>query len=67
MHNWSINLTNIKKHPQKFTVYRLEQLINFGLCGQKLITKDLMINWDKLTLDPYKKAFLSELLWPKKS
>ena len=66
MHNWSSDLTELKKHPQQFTQYKLEQQINFGLCGEKIITKDLMQNWDKLTLDPYKKAYLGELLWPKR-
>lgn len=67
MHNWSSNLARIEKHPQQFKRYQLEQLINFGLCGQKLRTKDLMENWSNLTIDPHKKTFLKELLWPKKS
>lgn len=36
MYNWSTDTTELKKSPEKYAVWRLEQLINWGLDGEKL-------------------------------
>jgi len=66
MYNWSTNLTELKKDKKAYTVWRLEQTVNFGLGKEKIKTKELKENWKKLNLDPLKKNFLRMLLWPKK-
>ncbi len=65
MYNWSIDIKKLSKNPEKFTVWRLEQLINFGLDGEKLDRKELKHLWPliKNQLDPYKKRALEYLLW----
>lgn len=66
MYNWSVDLKKLKKDKQAYAIWRLEQLVNFGL-GKEKINKAQLINyWPFLDLDPYKKKYLATLLWPKK-
>jgi len=67
MKNWSTDITRLKKNPEKYTQWKLEQMINFGLDGEKLPEKDLRKYFHTLAIDPLKKAFIQELLWPKVS
>lgn len=66
MHNWSTDTTQLKKNPEKYKIWKLEQLINFGLNKEKINKKDLKKNWDNITIDPSRKKFLHLMLWPKK-
>lgn len=67
MYNWSVDLTQLKKHPEKALIWKLEQAINFGLNGEKLNRALLKKYWHKLRLDPFRKKFIKLLLWPGKS
>ncbi len=62
MYNWSG--TDPSKFPtqEKREIWELEQLINFGLNGQKISRSKLKRHWSKLDLDPTKKKWLSWLL-----
>ncbi len=62
MHNWSTNITELEKYPEKFVIWKLEQLINFGLNGEKLKLSDFKKHFDKLNIDPEKKKYLQFLL-----
>lgn len=63
MYNWSVDVKKMKeKEPEKYKIWRLEQLINYGLGGEKLNKKELKKYWPKLNLDPSKKAFLEMFL-----
>ncbi len=66
MRNWSVDIEKLKKNPEKFEIFKLEQLINFGLQGKKLSGKKVRLYWNKLIIDPYKRSYLKSLLWPKK-
>lgn len=61
MHNWSTDVKTLKKDPEKYQIWKLEQLINFGLQGKKLTIKQLRKHWDKLAIDKQKRRVLS--LW----
>lgn len=66
MINWSINIKTFKKnHPKDFLIWRLSQLINYGLDNEKLDKKALKSNWAKIKsrLDPQKAVYLEFLLW----
>ena len=67
MHNWSVDEKELKKHPEKYALWRLEQLINYGLDGEKLDREEVKRLWPKIKdrLDPYKKRVLEYLLWGK--
>lgn len=67
MYNWSSDLKSINKKSASFAIFSLEQAINFGLKNNKLSEVKLKQYWNKLTLDPKKRQFLSFLLWGKQS
>lgn len=66
MYNWSVDEKQLKKYPEQYAIWKLEQMINWGLGGEKLDEKLLRKYWRKLFLDPIKKRYLFFLLWPSK-
>lgn len=65
MYNWSVDEKQLKKYPEEYKIWKLEQMINWGLGEEKLDEKLLRKYWHKLFLDPIKKKYLAFLLWPK--
>ena len=59
MYNWSTDIAILKKNPEKYQIWKLEQLINFGLGNEKLSILDLKKYWDKLALDPKRRNVLA--------
>ncbi|OGC92058.1 hypothetical protein A3D85_00485 [Candidatus Amesbacteria bacterium RIFCSPHIGHO2_02_FULL_47_9] len=69
MINWSTDEKDFKnKNPQEYRLWRLTQLINYGLDGEKLDKKEVIAAWPKIKaqLDPHKAVYLQYLLWDKK-
>lgn len=62
MYNWSTDTDTLKKYPEKFTIWKLEQLINFGLGNQKLHKNTLKKYLEKLDIETSKKRYLKFLL-----
>lgn len=67
MYNWNTNTVALKKDPEKFKIWTLEQAINFGLNGKKLDKKKVEKYFSKLTLDPSRAKFIQLLLNGKNS
>ena len=67
MHNWSVDTTELKKDKKQYAIWRLEQMVNFGLAGKKINREELKKYWKMLNLDQSKKAYLKLILWPKQS
>lgn len=67
MYNWNTDTTQLKKNPEKYTIWKMEQLINYGLDGEKIDRKELIKYWDKIHIDPQRRNLLSFLLWGKLS
>ncbi len=65
MFNWSTDTKELKKDKNKYAIWKIEQMVNFGLNGKKLERAQLKKYWTKLHLDPVKKKYLKFLLWPK--
>ena len=68
MYNWSVDEKSFKKkNPQGYKLWRLTQLINYGLDGEKLDREEVKAAWSKIkdNLDPYKRRALEYLLWGK--
>lgn len=59
MYNWSTDTTTLKKSPEKYKIWRLEQLINFGLGNEKIDTNELKKYWKLLKLDAKRKNVLA--------
>lgn len=62
MYNWSVDISHLKKFPEKYTIWKLEQLINFGLGKEKLKRKLLIKYFNRLSIDPLKRKYLEFLL-----
>lgn len=62
MYNWSVNEEELKKHPQQYKRWQLEQLINFGLDGEKIPAAELQEHLPHLHIDPWRRKFLALLL-----
>lgn len=62
MYNWSTDIKEFSKYPEKYAIWKLEQLINFGLNGQKLNFMELKKYFPKLNIDPQKRKYLAFLL-----
>lgn len=41
MYNWSTNENVLKTHTKSYALWKLEQRVNFGLNGEKLVAQDL--------------------------
>lgn len=62
MKNWSTNTKKLKKNKEKYTIWRLEQMVNFGLSKEKLKKSELKKYWDVIDIDLVKRKFLSLLM-----
>jgi hypothetical protein len=71
MYNWSTDEAYFEKHdPEGFKIWRILQLINYGLDGEKLDRGDLLKYWPRIEdriFDKAIKKYLQMLLWPKAS
>lgn len=66
--NWSIDEKKFKKEdPEEYKIWRLEQMINYGLDEGKIKKKEIKKYWERIKdqLDPYKKRLIEFLLWKK--
>ena len=63
MYNWSTDTTELQKHPEQYTVWKLEQLLNYGLNGEKIDKDELKKYWSSLNIfDPARKKYISLLI-----
>ncbi|EKD64856.1 MAG: hypothetical protein ACD_50C00283G0001 [uncultured bacterium] len=67
MYNWSSDIIQLKKNPEKYKIWRMVQQINYGLDGEKLDKDEVKKAWANIEekLDPYKKRALEYLIWGK--
>ena len=67
MYNWSTDEEKFKQaDPDGYQIWRLEQLINYGLGSEKLDFALVKKYWDKLAMDDLTRQYLEFLLWPKR-
>ena len=69
MYNWSTDEKKFRKeNPEGFRLWRLTQLINFGLDGEKLDRQEVKKAWPKIKdrLDPNTVTYFNYLLWGKR-
>jgi len=62
MYNWSTDEKVLKINEEKHRIWKLEQIINFGLGGEKINAKELKKLWLKISIDPFRRKFLNILL-----
>lgn len=62
MKNWSNTIEKFDKKTEQYKIWRLEQLINFGLDGEKISRVLLKKYLSSLNIDESKKRYLEFLL-----
>lgn len=64
MYNWSVDEKAFKKEdPEGYRIWRIEQMINYGLGGEKLDEKLVKKYWQRLFMDEPTRKYLKFLLW----
>ena len=70
MFNWAVDEKKFKqKSPQKYEQWKLVQMINYGLDGEKINKTKLIKYWPDIKdqiLSQEIKNYLEFILWPKK-
>lgn len=69
MYNWSVDEEKFKKEdPEGYKLWRLTQLINYGLDGEKLERKEVEKAWPMIKdkLDREEQRLMEFLIWNKK-
>ena len=69
MINWNTDEKTFKKfHPEEYKLWRLTQLINYGLDGETLSEKEVRLAWPSIKdrLNPDRRKVLEFFLWNKK-
>lgn len=66
MFNWSVDTKRLEKNSKKYTIWKLEQSINFGLGDEKLSLKEVKKYYNKLNIDVSKRTYLNFVLYGKK-
>lgn len=69
MYNWSVDEEKFQKNnPKNYQLWRLSQLINHGLDGEKLSKKEIKKYWPKLKaiIKPEESELMEFFLWGKR-
>ena len=67
MRNWSTDTRNLQTDPERYTIWQLEQQLNFGLSeGEKIERVLLEKYFPLLNIDPDTRNFLEYILYGKK-
>ena len=59
MKNWSTDTKKLSKDKDKFVIWKLEQLVNFGLGKEKIKKSELKKYWNIIDIDSAKRKFLA--------
>lgn len=62
MYNWSTQQKELEKDPRKYAIWRIEQMVNFGLDGQKINADELKKYWSEIEIDPARRRFLEMII-----
>ena len=62
MYNWSTVEKNLKKNNKIYSIWKIEQMVNFGLDGDKIKTSQIKKYWKFLKIDPFRRKLLKLLL-----
>ena len=67
MRNWSTNTQNLQKDPERYTIWQLEQQLNYGLDENEKIERIMLEKYmPLLNVDQDTRNFLEYILYDKK-
>lgn len=58
MYNWSTDTKELKKDKEKYAIWKIEQMVNFGLGGKKIKEKEFQKYWREISVDSNRLKFL---------
>ena len=61
--HWSVNTIELEKDPEKYTIWQLEQWVNWGIGAVHAKKSDLIKYWDRLDIDEWKRKALYPALF----
>lgn len=67
VYNWNTDTSKLRKNKTEYTIWKLNQLINFGLGGEKLDLHQVRKHWSKISTDSATAKFLRLLIWGRRS
>ncbi len=68
MNNWSIDEENLKKDPRAYAIWKIEQMVNFGLGKEKILQSEYKKYSKELSIqDPWRKKYIDLLVYEKDS
>ena len=59
MKNWSTDTKKLRDNKDEFAIWKLEQLVNFGLGKKRIKKSELKKYWNVINIDPFKRKLLS--------
>lgn len=62
MKNWSNTIEKFDKKSEEYQIWKLEQMVNFGLDGERIPKEMLKKYLSRLDIDEAKKRYLKFLL-----
>ena len=67
MHNWSTDTARLKSNPEQYTIWQIEQQLNYGLAEGEKIDRELLKKYlPVLYIDKATRDFLEFILYDKK-
>lgn len=61
--HWSVNTKELEKNSDNFSIWKLEQWVNWGIGTNKVKRSDLIKYWNKLDIDEWKRKAISLALF----
>jgi len=64
MNNWSVDEEQLERNPEAYEMWRLSQMVNFGLGDGRISILDYKKYSDKVSIDdPWRKRYLDMLVY----
>jgi hypothetical protein len=61
--HWSVDEQTLRKDPETYAIWKLEQRINWGI-GELIMKRvDLLKFWEKIDIDPWRRKALALTLF----
>ncbi len=57
--HWSVDTTELEKDADAYSIWKLEQWVNFGIGTQNVQKNDLIKYWDRLVVDEWKRKAIA--------
>lgn len=67
MYNWSVDEKILKKDKRGYAIWKLEQMVNFGLNNERIDERTLRRYLPEMNIDPFRRKFFELILNEKRN